>query len=264
MIARRSLLAAITLPALALPTLALPTAAHAQAPFSLDAWTDRWEAILRSRVDSLGRVDFSGLQADPRPLAAVAGALANAGPRTTPGAFPDAASRLAFLINAYNALAMQGIVERGVPASLGLIDRFSFFARTRFPFDGGSIALKALEDNVIRPLGEERAHFALNCMVVACPRLPREAFRGARLEQQLQAARVEFCDSPYHVRPQPADRVVFLSTIFSFYTSDFVPAKAPDLVTYVNRTRATPVPTNLRPLFLEYDWTINIQPARGA
>lgn len=246
-----------------LPAL-LATPALAQAPFSLDVWTDRWEAILRARVDAQGRVDFAGLQTDPRPLAAVAGALAQAGPRSTPAAMPDAASRLAFLINAYNALAMHGIVERGVPQSLGLIDRFAFFGRTQFPFDGGAIALKSLEDNVIRPLGEERVHFALNCMVVACPRLPREAFRPARLEAQLQAARVEFCDSPYHVRPQPADGVVFLSTIFRFYTGDFVPAKAPDLVTYVNRTRATPVAANLRPLFLDYDWTINRQPARGA
>lgn len=254
MIARRSLLAALALPGLS----------HAQAPFSLDAWTDRWEAILRARVDAQGRVDFAGLQADPRPLAAVAGTLAQAGPRSTPGALPDAASRLAFLINAYNALAMHGVVERGVPQSLGLFDRLGFFGRTQFPFDGGSTTLKSLEDNVIRPIGEERVHFALNCMVVACPRLPREAFRGGRLEQQLQAARVEFCDSPYHVRSQPADGVVFLSTIFRFYTGDFVPAKAPDLVSYVNRTRATPVPAGLRQLFLEYDWSINRQPVRGA
>jgi len=254
MIARRPLLAA----------LAVPMFARAQAPFSLDVWTDRWEAILRARVDAQGRVDFAGLQADPRALSAVAGALANAGPRSTPGAMPDAATRLAFLINAYNVLAMNGIVERGVPQSLGLIDRFAFFGRTQFPFDGGSIGLKSLEDTVIRPIGDERVHFVLNCMVVACPRLPREAFRPARLEQQLQAARVEFCDSPYHVRPQPADRVVFLSTIFNFYIRDFVPAKAPDLVSYVNHTRASPVPANLRPLFLEYDWTINRQPSGGA
>ncbi len=252
MIARRSLLMA-----------ALASPALAQQSFSLDTGTDRWEALLRARVDSHGRVDFAGIQANPQPLAAVAGALANAGPRSTPGAVPEGATRIAFYINAYNALAMQGIVERGVPQALGLIDRFAFFGRTQFPFDGGSTALKSLEDNVIRPLGEERVHFALNCMVVACPRLPQEAFRAARLEAQLQAARVEFCDSPYHVRPQPADNTVFLSTIFRFYTADFVPAKAPDLTSYVNRTRTTPVPANLRVSFLDYDWTVNRQPARG-
>lgn len=255
MITRRTLLIA---------PLAAPLLAQAQGVFSLDLWTDRWEAILRARVDRVGRIDFAGLQADPQPLAVVTAALANAGPRSTPGALPDAASRLAFYINAYNALCMQGIVARGVPQSLGLFDRFGFFGRTTFPLDGGAISLKSLEDNVIRPLGDERIHFALNCMVVACPRLPQEAFRPARLEAQLQAARVEFCDSPYHVRPQPADRAVFLSAIFQFYTGDFVPTKAPDLVTYVNRTRANQVATNLRPFFLEYDWTINRQPARGA
>jgi len=244
--------------------LAFPAVAAAQPTFSFDLWLDRWEAILRARVDGRGRIDFAGLQADPAPLAAVAGALAQAGPRTTPGALPDAASRLAFLLNAYNALCMHGIVQRGVPASLNAFDRFGFFGRTSFGLDGGQVTLKGLEDNVIRPLGDERVHFALNCMVVACPRLPQEAFRPARLEAQLQAARVEFCDSTYHVRLQPDYATVHLSGIFRFYTADFVPAKAPDLIAYVNRTRGTPVPTQWRAQFLDYDWTINRQPARGA
>lgn len=252
MITRRILLGTLALPALAQPA------------FSLDVWTDRWEAILRARVDHTGRIDFTGLQADPRPLAALVAILAQAGPRTTPGAMPDAASRMAFLINAYNALCMFGIVERGVPNSLNAFDRFGFFGRTSFALDGGQITLKALEDNVIRPLGDERIHFALNCMVVACPRLPREAFRPARLEAQLQAARVEFCDSSYHVRVQPEYNTVHVSGIFRFYTGDFVPAKAPNLISYVNRTRQSPVPTNYRTQFLDYDWTINRQPSGGA
>ena len=258
-IARRALLA---MPAVALPL--APGDAGAQPAYSFDVWLDRWEAILRARVDARGRIDFAGLQADPAPLAAVAGMLAQAGPRTTPGAFPDAASRMAFLLNAYNALCMHGIVQRGVPNSLNAIDRFGFFGRTSFGLDGGQTTLKGLEDNVIRPLGDERVHFALNCMVAACPRLPQQAFRPARLEAQLQAARVEFCDSPYHVRPQPEYGVAHLSGIFRFYTGDFVPAKAPDLISYVNRTRQVPVPAQYRVQFLDYDWTINRQPVRGA
>ena len=40
-------------------------------------------------------------------------------PDSQPQRFPDRASRLAFYINAYNALAMYGIVQTGVPESLG-------------------------------------------------------------------------------------------------------------------------------------------------
>ena len=46
---------------------------------------------------------------------------------------------------------------------------------------GKTISLYKLENDVIRPLGEERVHFALNCMVVSCPRLPRAAFSAAAL-----------------------------------------------------------------------------------
>lgn len=222
------------------------------------SWLEAWQQVLQQRVDALGRVDFAGIAAEPDFLSRVVGAIGAEGPRGT------GAEVLAWQLNAYNALAMWGIVQRGIPRSLGLIGRFAFFANTTIRVAGRDTSLKSFEDDVIRRAGEERVHFALNCMVRGCPRLPREAFRGARLEEQLSAAAREFCETPRHVRPDHARRINLLSQIFEFFTGDFVPAKAPDLVSYVNAWRREALPWTYELRFIEYDWTVNAQPGRSA
>ncbi len=259
---RRALLGAATA-ALAAGAAVLRPARGQGGGFSMPAWLDAWEAVLRRHVDGQGRVDFDGIARAPGPLPEVVRGVAAADPWGRPGSFAAPAQRLSFLINAYNALAMHGIVERGIPRSLGLLGRLTFFTGTTFNVGGRAISLKSLEDDVIRPLGEERVHFALNRMVRGCPRLPEEPFRPERLEAQLAAAAREFCGSAYQVRPDPGNRTVWLSQIFDFYTGDFL-AKTPDLIAYVNRWRAEPLPTDWAVRFFEYDWTVNRQPGSGA
>jgi len=236
----------------------LATPAVAQPAFAPAPWHDAWESVLRARVDAAGRVDFAGIAAAPEPLRAVVAAVGSADLEAM-----APVARLAFLVDGYNALAMWGIVQRGIPERLDVFDRYGFFVRTQFRIAGRSISLKALEDEVIRPLGEERIHFALNCMVRGCPRLPREAFRAATLEAQLAAATREFCESGYQVRADPARRGVWLSQIFQFYTVDFTPAKAPSLLAYINRHRRQPLDESWTTRFFDYDWSINAQPAAG-
>ena len=255
---RRALLGAATMAAGA----AALRPARGRGGFSLPAWLDAWEAVLHRHVDGQGRVDFDGVARAPGPLAEVVRGVAAADPWGRPGSFAAPAERLAFLINGYNALAMHGIVERGIPRSLGLVGRLTFFTGTAFDVGGRSISLKSLEDDVIRPVGEERIHFALNCMVRGCPRLPREPFRPERLEAQLAAAAREFCGSAYQVRPDLGSRTVGLSRIFDFYTRDFL-AKAPSLVAYVNHWRTEPLPADSAVRFFDYDWTVNRQPGPG-
>jgi len=239
-----------------------PTIARAGASEHV-AWMEGWEAVLRARVDAQGRVDFAGIAAAPDALSALVRWVGAAGPRLRPDLFPTRADVLAYHCNSYNAIAMWRVVQAGIPERFSPFGRYQFFLNSAIAVDGSFTTLKQYEDEVIRPLDEERVHFALNCMVRGCPRLPRDAFRPDRLEAQFAAVTREFCESEYHVRPDPAARRVLISDIFRFYTRDFVPGKAPDLLTYVNRHRGTPLPAGLRPGFLDYDWTINRQPRPG-
>lgn len=220
------------------------------------AWYEAWDGVLQRHVDAGGRIDFAGLAANPGPLAGIVEQIGNAGP------YGERAA-LAWHLNAYNALAMRGIVLRGVPDSLGVLGRYSFFANTSIKVAGRNTTLKAFEDDIIRPMGEERVHFALNCMVRGCPRLPRTPFRTTSLEASLAAATREFCSSPYQVRLDPAARTARVSQIFDFFGGDFVPAKAPTVIAYINRWRETQIPADWALRFFDYDWSINRQTAAG-
>jgi hypothetical protein len=119
-----------------------------------------------------------------------------------------------------------------------------------------STSLYRFENEVIRPIGDPRVHFALNCMVVSCPRLPRTAFAAAILEHQLEHAARFFVAENRNVLLDPSRRLVYLSTIFDFYTKDFL-AQAPSLIAYINRYREKPIPLDYAVRFFGYDWTIN-------
>lgn len=219
-------------------------------------WEALWTRVLAQHVDDAGRIDFSALARNHAELDRVVAFVAAVDPVSQPQRFPDRSTRLAYYINAYNALAMSGVVERGVPASLGGLTKFTFFYLKKFAVGGRSISLYDFENDVIRPLGDARVHFALNCMVVGCPRLPRAAFSADVLERQLDSAARTFVSEKRNVVVDPSGREVRLSAIFDFYTRDFLD-HAPTLIDYVNRYRAESIPVDFKVQFLDYDWTVN-------
>lgn len=223
------------------------------------AWEETWTRVLERFVDDKGRIDFAGLAADRAAIDKVVAFVSALSPSSTPDRFPTREARLSYYINAYNALAMHGVLASGSLERFSLIGRIRFFVLRRVTVGSRRLSLYGLENDVIRPLGEERIHFALNCMVVGCPRLPREAFRTATLDRQLERAAREFVNEARNVRVDTAAKTVWLSAIFDFYTGDFL-AKAPTLIDYVNRYRSDPVPQGYQVRFLDYDWTINRQP----
>jgi len=208
--------------------------------------------VLAEHVDSDGAIDFVGLRERPRDLEAYVAWVAGHGPRSTPALFPTRESRLAYYINAYNALAMYQVVATPRRPE----EQVRFFVASRVPIDGRTMSLYALENDVIRPLGEPRVHFALNCMVRGCPRLPRGPFTAGRLDTMLDAETRRFLDDPRHVQVDPPLRTVRLNSILRFYTADFL-AAAPSLPAYVNRYRSAPIPEDYRVRFIPYDWTLH-------
>src|SRR5216684_2553833 len=232
------------------PALDAPTGA-----LSIGEWEAAWTKVLTRCVDDSGRIDFDSLRRDHVDLDRVVAFVAAVDPVSQPKRFPDKHSRLTFYINAYNALAMYGIVQAGIPESLGGLTKFTFFFLRTFTVSGKSISLYKFENDVIRPLGEERIHFALNCMVVSCPRLLRTVLTADQLDHQLEKAAHEFVNETRNVRVDAAERTVWLSAIFQFYTKDFL-AHASSLIEYVNRDRIEPIPQDFKVRFLDYDWTV--------
>ena len=218
---------------------------------SLSSPEGAWESVLARAVDDGGRIDFAGIAREPANLDAYVAWLARA---EAPGERP---AKVAYLLNAYNALAMYNAVRSGIPAELDS-RKVQFFYRDRFELGGRRISLYALENQVIRPLGDPRVHFALNCMARSCPRLPKEPFRAETLDADLDRLAREFLNDPRNATADPAAKVVRFSEILKFYTEDFLKG-APSLIAYANRYRDEKIPEDYRVEFIPYDWTLNKQ-----
>jgi Protein of unknown function, DUF547 len=215
-----------------------------------------WGRVLSSFVDARGWVDFAGLKAKPDDLHAYVQFIAH----TKFEAFTSKDELLAHHINAYNALSMFNVLALGVPASnQSLWARYQFFIARKHQIAGAAMSLYAYENEVIRPLGEPRIHFALNCSAVSCPRLPREPFVAGQLEEQLARETVQFFSDQRHLRVDNTTRQVHVSQILDFFPEDFVPRHAPSIIDYVRRLvpGAFELPSSAYSLrFIPYDWTI--------
>ena len=219
---------------------------------------DAWARVLTKYVDARGRVDFAAMAKDRSDLDRFVAYVYDIGPATHPQQFPTADHVMAFHINAYNALAMHNVLEAGIPATLEGLAKVNFFYLRKVQVGGVPISLYDYENKVIRALGEPRIHVALNCMVVGCPRLPRERFVAEQLNAQLEREAATFFNEERNVQIDAARQKLRFSAILQFYTADFL-ASAPSLTAYVNRYRTVKLPETYAVDFIDYDWTINAQ-----
>ncbi len=220
-----------------------------------------WARVLERHVDTQGQVNFAGVAADRTDLDEFVAYVYATAPSSRPDLFPTRNHVLAFHINAYNALAMHKIIATGIPESLAGLRKVSFFAFGKVQVGGAPISLYDYENKVIRTLNDPRIHFALNCMSVGCPRLPREVFLAETLDAQLNRETRAFFGEVRNVAIDDAKQVVTLSEILKFFPEDFL-AVAPSLISYVNRYRDVKIPDGYKVEYTEYDWTVNRQPRR--
>lgn len=222
----------------------------------------KWQKVLETFVDEKGRIDFHAIAKEPNDLSSFVSAIEAVSPSSSPELFPNRDAVLAYHMNAYNALAMWGVIERDIPKNFSsLFKRASFFKLRSVVIGGKKTNLYDYENKVIRPLDEPRTHFALNCMVKDCPRLLQKAYYADTLDADLQAVSQEFFSKEQHIRLDDDAKQVYLSGIMKFYTKDFTPTgKKQDLIPYVNQFSAKKVPEDYKVKFIKYDWTVNQQP----
>ncbi|KAA0254018.1 MAG: DUF547 domain-containing protein [Acidobacteria bacterium] len=229
-----------------------------------------WGKVLARFVEARGRVDYEGLAGDRADLDRYLAAVRAVSPRNRPDLFPGREERLAYYLNAYNALVFEGVLARGPERESvwtgGLVSGYGFFVRRKVVLGGEETSLKKLEDDWVREgFADPRVHAALNCASLGCPRLPREPFEGEGLDARLDAAMTEFVGEARNVSVDGEARTVTLSRIFDWFEEDFLSferargSRDPRLADYVNRYRgALPrVPRDYRVRFFPYDKRLN-------
>jgi hypothetical protein len=167
-------------------------------------------------------------------------------PRMTyfdPGLFTSTEEQIAFWINLYNALIMDGVIAKKVTQSVGSnsLHLLAFFRQTAYNVGGQRMSTDDIEHGVLRgnrghpmlpgpqftssdprlawvidPI-DVRIHFALNCAGRSCP--PIQVYTPENLAYQLDLAARNFVNADVSVDPEK--HTVHISAIFNWFKSDF-------------------------------------------
>ncbi len=210
-----------------------------------------WQMVLDNFVTADGKVDFNSVKETPDKLENWLYSVARQSPVNAAGLYPTKDHELAFYLDAYNGLAMYGVINAGVFPQ----DKVRFFLLRKYEIGGQWMSLYWFENTIIRGYQEPRIHFALNCMSIGCPRLPKHTWNADTLEQQLEDAAWEFNNDKRHVYFDKAQHRIYLSEIYDFFTEDFT-AHNGDLISYVNQYRSEQIPTDAEIVFIPYDWSL--------
>ncbi|HEX2165494.1 MAG TPA: DUF547 domain-containing protein [Thermoanaerobaculia bacterium] len=221
-----------------------------------------WDRVVSERVVR-GGVDYAAVAADRGDLDAFLACVR----RVDPGRLPEPA-RLAFLVNAYNALVVDAVLAR-YPGLESVRDVDGFFDEETHPVGGRERTLDDLEAEA-RKL-DPRVHFAVVCASTSCPDLLDGAFTGPALDRQLRRQTEAFLADPTKgLRYDRAANVLHLSSIFQWYAGDFTGGST--VVAYFARggvldwvidhladRRLAAELDERRPSirYMEYDWSLN-------
>lgn len=195
-----------------------------------DDLLDDWGAVLEAVVVD-GRVRWELLVDGPlrERLERVCARFAVWGPRTAPEEVAGPQDELAYLIDAYNALVLLGVVRSWPIASVDDVQgpvqpvpHFGFFYGLRFRLDGDWLSLYELEHGRIFDLSDDaRVHAAINCASASCPPLRSQPFLGSPLDARLDAATRAWMRAPGSVRLDEDSRRVVFPPLYAFYPDDF-------------------------------------------
>jgi hypothetical protein len=217
----------------------------------------RFNALLHAHVkgDSLNYAALVG-DADLQTYVKVIG-------ETDPNRLGSKDAKLAFYINAYNALTITSVLSHWpkITSVSSIKPDFTFFKEKVHRIGGKLVSLNEIENEIIRPTFKDpRIHAALNCASISCPPLPNFAFDAQHLGKQLDTVFRAFANDNVRNQVDPVTGSIQLSKILDWYKADFKSAggSAKYLSGFATdparkATLANPKKTG----FLEYDWNLN-------
>ncbi|RME39255.1 MAG: DUF547 domain-containing protein [Planctomycetota bacterium] len=217
-----------------------------------------FDDLLHRFVDEDGWVDYAGLKKEANRLDAYIASLAEA-----PFDSLGRDEKLALLINAYNAFTLRLILDHYPDIrSIRDIPSGKRWKARRWNLAGKTLSLDDIEHKEIRPkFREPRVHFALVCAAIGCPKLRNEAYRGDRLEAQLDDQARYVHTHPRWFRLSDDGKTVYLTKLYDWYGGDFKQV-AGSVLDFVARyspevKRALDAGQKPKVRWLEYDWTLN-------
>lgn len=176
-----------------------------------------WQNVLAEFVSETGQVNFNAIRARPRQLNQYLDQLSAISPDSHPERFKGNNHRLAYWINAYNALALRTLLNHypvtrldDIPGGLP-----AFRNKPRYALGGALLSLQALEEKIATEFyWKAPAFFALSDLSRTSPRLWNQAYQGDVLDEQLEGRVAAFIDNSQNVTVQSYCTPIILNPVF--------------------------------------------------
>lgn len=229
-----------------------------------------WDELLRRYVDADGFVDYAGWKQsaeDVRRLDEYLAALSRADEARN----ATSAERLAFWINAYNAVTVRGILREYPTTSIqnhvARVWGYNFWRDLKLVVGDRRCSLGEIEHSILRLMNEPRIHFAIVCASRGCPRLLNEAYSADRLEEQLSRNTLAFFADSTKCSVDATQNELHLSPILDWFAADFGASTLAVLQRIApwlpEPAQAVAKSKDVRVSYLDYDWNLNDQATAG-
>jgi hypothetical protein len=169
--------------------------------------------------------------------------------------------KLAFFINAYNALTIKNVINHYPISSPMEVD--GFFKKKTFQVAGMELSLDDIEYKYILPINKILPHFGLVCAAISCPKLIRKAYSGKNVLNQLEVNAKLFLNDETKNHLDREAKTLYLSSIFKWFRESFEEEYGSllEAVTqFMNEGDVEFLNENeVEIKFLKYDWKLNGQ-----
>lgn len=227
------------------------------------------DALLKKYVDVDGFVDYSAWQAargDRQALLTYLGSLGRADPQSK----ASHEAKLAFWINAYNALTIEGILREYPTTSIrnhtAKVFGYNIWHDLVLIVGSETYSLDRIEHQILRKMGEPRIHFTIVCASIGCPRLRNEAYTTTRLTEQLADNARDFFSRRQNLRVDTRSRTLYVSSILDWFGEDFGRSTSRQLAAikpYFPETAQQVLDQGeVQVRYLDYNWRLNDQRSR--
>ncbi|MFN3868229.1 MAG: DUF547 domain-containing protein [Hyphomicrobiaceae bacterium] len=233
------------------------------------AWTRLLTAHVKPATDGVNLVDYKAFKsAGHADLKSYIARLEAIDPSKL-----DRAEQFAFWANLYNAKTIDIVLDHYPVASIreielgsGLLGFIKKSVGVGGPWkaevmkvSGQALSLDDIEHKILRPVHKDpRVHYAVNCSSYGCPNLGTEAFTGAKLDAQLDAAARAFVNHPRGMTVKSGS--VTASSIYDWFQSDFG-GSAAGVLDHVRKYAGPELTKKLAGVSsiaaYQYDWKLN-------
>jgi hypothetical protein len=230
-----------------------------------------WDKLLRKYVDKDGYVNYRSWHASSSDRQALSGYL-NSLSQVNPQVSTSKGAKLAFWINAYNAVTVHGILREYPTSSIrnhtAKLFGYNIWKDLQLYVGGRPYSLEAIEHQTLRKMSEPRIHFAIVCASIGCPRLLNEAYTASKVQQQLEINAKDFFSRSQNFRYDAQGQRFYLSSILSWFAEDFGSGHAAQLRTISKWLPGKAAQDAARAgtgsiSYLDYNWNLNDQASRS-